>query len=63
MNNDKHDTDRDRNPEHATPCGALPFCGLGDVKCLTSRLLTCGLALVEQPLSAGNGPLGGEIRS
>jgi hypothetical protein len=39
---------------HSSPCAPeLPFCGLGDLGCLASRLATCsGLALREEPLAA-----------
>jgi len=56
-----------KNPpkEPAAPCTPnLPFCGLGDMQCLATRIATCsGMALIEQPLSTQSERLGTPVRS
>jgi hypothetical protein len=56
MRNTTHATARStetKTPVHAAPCAPdLPFCGLGDLGCLASRIATCsGLTLREDPLA------------
>jgi hypothetical protein len=42
----------------------LPFCGLGDLHCLATRIATCsGMALIEQPLPTRSERLGTPVRS
>jgi len=55
--------ERNSPSEQEKPWLGLPFCGLGDIECLTSRLLSCGFSLIELPLPTCGNRMAGAPRS